>query len=37
MENKQRIEELRKEELVEERSPNYTMKGRYNHGSIFDK
>ena len=22
--------------LVEEASPNYTMKGRYNHGSIFD-
>ena len=22
--------------LVEESSPNYTMKGRYNHGSIFD-
>jgi hypothetical protein len=66
MENKQRIEEARKEELeelkaripktgsnsneygynsdlvdinynlVEESSPNYTMKGRYNHGSIFD-
>ena len=66
LENKQKIEELRKEELeelkarlpktgtneneygynsdlvdinynlVEERSPNYTMKGRYNHGSIFD-
>ena len=66
MENKQRIEEARKEELedlkaripktgtnaneygynsdlvdinynlVEDSSPNYTMKGRYNHGSIFD-
>ena len=66
MENKQKIEEARKEELedlkaripktgsnandygynadmvdinynlVEESSPNYTMKGRYNHGSIFD-
>ena len=66
LENKQKIEEARKEELeelkaripktgsnaneygynsdlvdinynlVEERSPNYTMKGRYNHGSIFD-
>ena len=66
MENKQRLEEARKEELeelkaripktgsnaneygynsdmvdinynlVEESSPNYTMKGRYNHGSIFD-
>ena len=66
LENKQRIEEARKEELedlkarlpktgsnaneygynsdmvdinynlVEESSPNYTMKGRYNHGSIFD-
>ena len=22
--------------LVEDASPNYTMKGRYNHGSIFD-
>ena len=22
--------------LVEESSPNYTMKGRYNHGTIFD-
>ena len=66
LENKQRIEEARKEELedlkaripktgsnanengynsdivdinyklVEDSSPNYTMKGRYNHGSIFD-
>ena len=66
MENKQKLEEARKEELedlkaripktgsnaneygynsdlvdinyklVEESSPNYTMKGRYNHGSIFD-
>ena len=66
LENKQKIEEIRKEELeelkaripktgtnsneygynsdlvdinynlVEERAPNYTMKGRYNHGSIFD-
>ena len=66
LENKQGIEETRKEELeelkariaktgnngneygynsdmvdinynlVEESSPNYTMKGRYNHGSIFD-
>ncbi len=66
MENKQRIEEERQEQLedlkaripktgtntnefgyngdivninynlVEDSSPNYTMKGRYNHGSIFD-
>jgi hypothetical protein len=66
LENKQRIEEERQEQLeelkaripktgtdtneygyngdlvninynlVEESSPNYTMKGRYNHGSIFD-
>ena len=66
LENKQKLEEARKEELedlkaripktgsnaneygynsdlvdinyklVEDSSPNYTMKGRYNHGSIFD-